>query len=81
MKYLLSTCLLLCFAAAVSAQSKPQVISEIENLLGEEKYAEVDKMVKQRFAYFIKTENTDTLSYYITIPLINVTQSFQPLYE
>lgn len=66
MKHITLVCLLLYFAfGKIHAQSKPQIIPEIEDLLSKENYDRADKLVKQRIDSFLKNKNADTLLYYV----------------
>lgn len=66
MKRILPVCIFLCFVfGKIHAQSKLQIIPEIETLLEKEGYEKADKLVKQRIAYFIENRNADTLLYYV----------------
>lgn len=54
--------LLLCTSSF--GQSKPQTVTDIEDLINKEQFEQADKIVRQRIDYFIKIKNADTLSYY-----------------
>lgn len=61
------TFVLLClfFAPKIFSQSGPPTLSDIEALLGEEKYAEADKLAKQRIAHGLEANSLDSLDHFI----------------
>lgn len=66
MKRLLFIPFLLLNACVVVAQSKPEFVPDLEDLLSKQQFDQAHKVVRQRIEAFINNRNIDTLKYYVT---------------